>query len=128
MELFLNDGNTGRYRLTQCLKSSRSQMFFKIGALKHFVNSTGKHLCWNLFLIKLQARPATLLKRDSNTGVSLWTLQKFLQNLFYRTSPVAASDPFITLQGNIMFHCKILKRFLFVYTKTLYLFFVFQCK
>ena len=37
---------------------------------------TGKHLCWSLFLIKLQAsRLATLLKRDSYTGVFLWILQ-----------------------------------------------------
>ena len=27
------------------------------GALKNFVNFTGKHLCWSLFLIKLQATP-----------------------------------------------------------------------
>ena len=37
---------------------------------------TGKHLCWSLFLIKLQAsRLATLLKRDSDTGIFLWILQ-----------------------------------------------------
>ena len=37
-----------------------------------------KHLCWSHFLIKLQAlRPATLLKRGSNTGVSLWKLRIF---------------------------------------------------
>ena len=30
----------------------------------------GKHLCWSHFLIKLQTcRPATLLKRNTNTGV-----------------------------------------------------------
>ena len=47
-------------------RSSRSQMFFKIGALKNFANFKGKHLCWSLFLIKLQApRPTILLKRDS---------------------------------------------------------------
>ena len=33
---------------------SRSQMFFKIGVLKNFENFTRKHLCWSLFLIKLQ--------------------------------------------------------------------------
>ena len=34
---------------------------------------SGKHMCWSLFLIKLHAlRPATLLKRDSKTGVLLW--------------------------------------------------------
>ena len=33
---------------------------------------TGKHLCWILFLIKMPAfRLATLLERDSNTGVFL---------------------------------------------------------
>ena len=28
---------------------------FKLGVLKNLVNSTAKHLCWSLFLIKLQA-------------------------------------------------------------------------
>ena len=42
------------------------------GVLKNFANLTGKHLCWSRFLIKLQARPATLLERDSNTDVFLW--------------------------------------------------------
>ena len=35
-------------------RSSRSQMFFKIGLLQNFSNFTGKHLGWSLFLIKLQ--------------------------------------------------------------------------
>ena len=37
------------------LRSSRSQMFFKKGVLKNFANITEKHLCWSLFLIKLQS-------------------------------------------------------------------------
>ena len=36
-------------------RSSRSQMFFKIGVPKNFANFTGKHLPWSFFLIKLQA-------------------------------------------------------------------------
>ena len=36
-------------------RSSRSLMFFEIGVLKNFANFAGKHLCWSLFLIKLQA-------------------------------------------------------------------------
>ena len=36
-------------------KNSRSLMFFKIGVLKNFALFTGRHLCWSLFLIKLQA-------------------------------------------------------------------------
>ena len=37
------------------LKSSSSQMFFNIGVMKNVAKFTGKHLCWSLFLIKLQA-------------------------------------------------------------------------
>ena len=36
-------------------RSSLSQMFIKIGALKYFAIFTGKHLCWSLFSIKLRA-------------------------------------------------------------------------
>ena len=36
-------------------RSSGSQMFFKIDALKYFTNFKGKHLFWSLVLIKLQA-------------------------------------------------------------------------
>ena len=36
-------------------RSSRSQMFFKISFLKNFTMFTGKHLCWSLFLVKLQS-------------------------------------------------------------------------
>ena len=56
--------------------SSHLQIFFKIGVFKNFANFTGKHLRWSLFLIKLKAfKPATLLKRDSNTGVFPWILR-----------------------------------------------------
>ena len=44
----------------------------KISVLKNFAIITGKHLCWSLFLRKLQVlKPATLLKGDSNNGVFL---------------------------------------------------------
>ena len=36
------------------IRSSRWQMFFKIGVLKNFAIFTEKHLCWSLFLIMLQ--------------------------------------------------------------------------
>ena len=53
-------------------------MFYKKCFPKKFRNIPGKHLCWSLFLIKLQAfRVATLLKRDSNTGVFLSILELF---------------------------------------------------
>ena len=59
-------------------RSSRSPIFFKIGVFKNFTKFTGEHLCWSLFLKRLQAwKPATLLKRDSNTGVFLWNLRNW---------------------------------------------------
>ena len=63
-------------------------MFFKIGVLKNFANFTGKHLCWSLFLINLQAfRSATLLNKDSNTGVILWNLQN-ISKLFFSQNTI----------------------------------------
>ena len=54
------------------VRSSCSQMIFKIGVLKNFAIFTEKYLCWTLFLIKLpDLRLANLIKRDSNTGVFL---------------------------------------------------------
>ena len=41
--------------LTHPRKSSRSHVFFKIVILKNFAILTGKHLCWSIFLFKLQA-------------------------------------------------------------------------
>ena len=56
-------------------------MFLKIGALRNFAMFTGKHLCWRVFSIKLQTlRPATLFKRDFNTG--LVNIAKFLRTAF----------------------------------------------
>ena len=48
-------------------------MFYKIGVLKSFANSTGKNLCRSLFLNNVgePAKPATLIKGDSNTVVFL---------------------------------------------------------
>ena len=51
-------------------KSSCRRCFLKRCSLK-FPKFHRKHLCWRFFLVKLQARPATLLKRDSNAGVFL---------------------------------------------------------
>ena len=58
------------------LRRSHTGMFFKTVVIRNFAIFTEKHLCWNLFFIKLQTlRPATLFqpfpKRDFNTGVLL---------------------------------------------------------
>ena len=49
------------------------EVFCERWCFRNFTNFTGKHLCSNLFLIKLQA----VRKENSNTGVFLWNLQKF---------------------------------------------------
>ena len=62
----------------QCIitiRTSRSQMFFEIGIFKVC------NIHWSLFLVKLQAwRPINLLKRGSNTDISLWILQTYYEN------------------------------------------------
>ena len=74
-------------------------MFFELSRIKNFAIFTGKHLCSGLFLIKLQAfRPATFLKRDSNTGVSCGYCEIFKNSFFYRKPVVAASDSPTTVQ------------------------------
>ena len=45
-------------------RSSYRSFSVKVGFLKNFAIFTGNHLCWSLFLIKLQVcRPATFLKQ-----------------------------------------------------------------
>ena len=65
--------------------------FVEKGVLKNFANFSGKHLCWSLFLIKLQAQEtANFLKRDSNTVKFL----KLFRKKYLRTSAFVFS-PFI---------------------------------
>ena len=66
--------------------NSRSQMFFKTDVLKNFAIFTGKHLCWNLFLIKFQNwRPAFLFKkklqhRCFSVNIAKFSITAFLLN------------------------------------------------
>ena len=54
------------------LRSSHSEVFCKIGVLRNFAKFTGKRLCESLFFNNVAGlRAATLLKRDSGTGVFL---------------------------------------------------------
>ena len=58
------------------------QKFFKKDEMSRILRNvtifTGKHLCWGLFLIELQA----LSKRYSNKGVFLWILRNFKKRFF----------------------------------------------
>ena len=42
------------------LQKQPPELFYKKAVLGNFAIFTGKQQCWSLFLIKLQARPATL--------------------------------------------------------------------
>ena len=57
------------------------EMFYKKAVPKYFAIFVGKNLFGVSFLIKLQTwRPATVLKRDSNTGAEY--CENFLKHLF----------------------------------------------
>ena len=60
-------------------RSKLSGGVYKKILLKCFHEFIRKHLCWNLFLMKLHA---PLLKRDSTTSVFLWILRCFLEQHF----------------------------------------------
>ena len=73
--------------LQSVARNSHQRCSVKKSVLKNLANFTEKHLCWSLFLIKLQAfRPVTLLKKVSNTSVCLWNLWSYKEHLFWRTS------------------------------------------
>ena len=56
--------------------------------LKILAKITRKHLCRSIFLSKAaDLRPATLLKRDSDTGFSFVNFAKFLKTPFNRITP-----------------------------------------
>ena len=75
-------------------RSSRLQMFFKIGVFKSFANFTGKHLCWSLFLKNVPAEGLQLHKKKNPTQVSSRGVCEIFKNTFcYRTPLVTASAP-----------------------------------
>ena len=81
-----------RFLLPSVYRGISWQVIFKIGVLKNFAAFTGKHLCWSLILVKLLAWfGATLLERDSHTGVFQWNLLIFKNTFFYGTPPVVPS-------------------------------------
>ena len=63
-------------------RSSRSQMFFKIGALKNFANFTEKKPVLKSLFNKV-AGLKDFNKRDSNTDVFIVKFAKFLSTPFF---------------------------------------------
>ena len=79
-----------------CSRSSRSQVFIKIGILRNFGKFTGKHLWCNLFLIKLQAFIPPTYEKETPTQVLFCEYCKIFQNsCFYGTLPLAVSTAVI---------------------------------
>ena len=74
-------------------KSSHRKCSVRSAILKHFAIFPGKHQCWSLFLIKLQAWSSlTLSKRESSTVVFLWILPNFKKTHFKEHLQTVASD------------------------------------
>ena len=61
-------------------RSSLSDKFYKIDALKNFKAPTKVHLQWSPASVKLQALPRTLQKKESIAGVFLWTFVNFFRS------------------------------------------------
>ena len=89
-------------------RSSHWRCFVKKGVLKNFTKLTAKYLCWSLFFNKVaKLRPATLLKRDSNTVIFLWILAKFLTINVTRMSEVFSHSQktlVLHIQGIYLFY------------------------
>ena len=85
------------------LKRSQRRCSVRKGVLKKLDNFTGEHLCWSIFLIKLQAWGAKGLKdlkRDSNKGVFLWNLLIFKSTYFEEHLRTAASEYLVFVKNN----------------------------
>ena len=68
-------------------KSSRSQIFFKIGALSNIAKSTGKHLCWSFFLMKVACLKAyNFIKKRFQHRCFPMNIAKFLRALFLQNT------------------------------------------
>ena len=67
-------------------RSSHWRCSVRKGVIRNFAKFTGKHKCQSLFLITLQARPATLLKKRL-AHVFPANFAKFLRTLFLQKFP-----------------------------------------
>ena len=88
-------------------RSSRSQMFFKIGVLKNFAIFTGKHLCCNLFFNKVAGlRYATLLKKETLSQVFSCEYCNIFKNTYFEEHP--RTDASVACCSKLSFFCNVL--------------------
>ena len=66
------------------IQKSPLGVFYKKAVFNNFAKFTGKHLCWNFFLINLQAfRLATLLKKKLQRRYFPVNFAKLLKNIYF---------------------------------------------
>ena len=58
-------------------------MFCKKGILKNFANFTGKHLCWRLLLLKIQASGFQLHEKETPIQVFSWEIGETFKNIYF---------------------------------------------
>ena len=69
------------------------EVFCKKSVLKNFANFTGKHLCWSIFIIKLQAFNLQVFKKETPAQVlSCEVCETFKNNYFEEYLQMAASE------------------------------------
>ena len=56
-------------------------MFYKVGVLENFAKFTGKHLCWNLFLINVQAKACNFIKKETSAQIFSSKFNIFFKNI-----------------------------------------------
>ena len=63
--------------------TAKLEVFCTKGALKNFANFSGKHLCWSLFLIKLQALGLQLHYKETSTHVFSCEIYEISENAYF---------------------------------------------
>ena len=95
-------------------RSSHKRCFTEKAVLKNFAIFTGKHPGVRLFKKSQAFKQATLLKRDSKTGVFLWILWIFKNYCFEEHLRTDASDTIMivcfTFVGKILDHFKLARQ------------------
>ena len=82
------------YQICENLKKQPPRCSVKKGVPNNFANFTGKHLCWILFLIKLQAQYLQLYQKKTSAQVfSCEICEIFKKTYFEEHLRTAASQP-----------------------------------
>ena len=77
------------------------EVFYKKSVLKNVAIFTGRHLCWSLFLVKLQTfTSAILLKQTSRQLFSCKCCDIFKNTLFEKRLRTAASGNFLGCEAS----------------------------